>query len=318
MSVAQDNLKSEQAQQLEFLLTVLQSINDSNANPDVVYPLLQENLALLNDGMIEVLKDWVSAKFTEVDRDSQRSIASTIHDLSYLILQFLLRDKSIWELAVELSIACNVLTLKIFTQKDFPVQWASAQNTLAFAYTFRIRGDQAENLNQAINYYRAALEIFTVDSIPREWARIQVLLAQLSLEQLGNYQVATEHLQAAYQELSASHNDTGLLAQTMFELARCFHKTGALSQAKTYFKDSIRLYQRLKQPAQVAAVTSELGNLELQMGQIDDARIHLQTAVDFYQAANNCDFPEGTRLDRIASIQELQKYLPMSSDKIAS
>jgi tetratricopeptide (TPR) repeat protein len=318
MIVEQNHLKSEQAQQLEFLLTVLQSINDSSANPDVVYPLLQQNLALLNDGMIEVLKDWVTAKFAEVDRDSQKSIASTISDLGYLILQFLLKDKSIWEIAVELSIACNVLTLKVFTQKDFPIQWADAQTTLAFAHTFRIRGDRVENLNQAINYYRAALEIFTVESIPQMWAKTQVLIGQLSLDQLGNYQVATEHLQAAYKELSGNYNDTKLLAQTMFELARCFHKTGALSQSKIYFKDSIRLYQRLEQPTQVAAVTSELGNLELQMGQIDDARIHLQTALDFYQTANDLDFPEGTRRDRIQSIQDLQKYLPVSSEKIAS
>jgi tetratricopeptide (TPR) repeat protein len=318
MSVAQDNLKSEQAQQLEFLLTVLQSISDSNANPDVVYPLLQQNLALLNDGMIEVLKDWVKAKFAEVDQDSQKSIASAIHDLAYLILQFPLKDESIWEIAVELSIACDLFTLKFFTQKDFSMQWACVQTTLAFAHTFRIRGDRVENLNQAINYYRAALEIFTVESVPLMWATIQVLIGQLSLNQLGNYQVATEHLQAAYKELSGNYNDTKLLAQTMFELARCFHKTGALSQAKIYFKDSIRLYQRLEQPTQVAAVTSELGNLELQMGQIDDARIHLQTALDFYQTANDLDFPEGTRRDRIQSIQDLQKYLPVSSVKIAS
>jgi tetratricopeptide (TPR) repeat protein len=88
----------------------------------------------------------------------------------------------------------------------------------------------------------------------------------------------------------------------MFELARCFHKTGCLGQAKIYFKDSIRLYQRLEQPTQVAAVTSALGNLELQMGQIEDARVHLQTALEFYQAAGN--------LERIASIQELQQCLP--------
>jgi tetratricopeptide (TPR) repeat protein len=88
----------------------------------------------------------------------------------------------------------------------------------------------------------------------------------------------------------------------MYELARCFHKTGCLGQAKIYFKDSIRLYQRLEQPTQVAAVTFALGNLELQMGQIDDARIHLQTALEFYQAAGN--------LERVASIQDLQQCLP--------
>jgi tetratricopeptide (TPR) repeat protein len=307
MSVAQDSLKSEQDQQLEFLLTVLQSINDSSANPDMVYPLLQQNLALLNDGMIEVLKDWVTAKFAEVDRDSQKSIAFNVGNFGHLVLKSPIGDKAV---NVELTIACMFLTLEICTQKDFPLLWGMANSTLAFAHTYRTRGDQAENLNQAINYYRATLEIFTVDSFPSEWARIQVLLAQLSINKLRNYQVATEHLQAAFEKLSTNHDDTEVLAHTMFELARCFHQTSSLNQAKIYFKDSIRLYQRLKQAALVAAVTSELGNLELQMGQIDDARIHLQTALDFYQTTDN--------LQCIASIQELQKYLPMSSDKIAS
>jgi tetratricopeptide (TPR) repeat protein len=116
-------------------------------------------------------------------------------------------------------------------------------------------------------------------------------------------------LRQNYEQLLANNDDIGLLAQTMFELARCFHKTGCLGQAKIYFKDSIRLYQRLEQPTQVAAATSALGNLELQMGAIDDARIHLQTALEFYQAAGN--------LDRVASIQDLQQCLPEYSPEPA-
>ena len=340
---------------------MLQSINDSNANPDVVYPLLQQNLALLNDGMIEVLKDWVSSKFAEVDRDSQRLIAFNIGNFGHLVLKSPIGDKAT---NVELSICCYELASPVFsidedpenwliiqdnfvfasfhrikgdrsenleksisfgeaaldiaTKKYFPIDRARLQIGLAHTYRKRITGNRLENLNQAIEYYQAALVIFTVESFPLEWTIIQVNLALLSINQLRNYEVATEHLQAAYQQLSKNHSDTDLLARTMFELARCFHKTGALGQAKMYFKDAMRLYQRLEQTTQVAAVTSELGNLELQMGQIDDARIHLQTALEFYQAANNLDLPEGMRLDRIASIQELQKYLPVSSEKIAS
>jgi tetratricopeptide (TPR) repeat protein len=166
----------------------------------------------------------------------------------------------------------------------------------------RIRYERARNLEQLINYYHSALEVYTPELFPREWARLQVDLAQFSIEKLQNYQFATEHLQSAYEHLSENNNDTGLLAETMFELARCFHKTGYLGQAKRYFKDSIRLYQRLENLTQVAAVTSALGSLELQMGQIYDARIHLQTALEFYQAAGN--------LDRVASIQDLQQCLP--------
>jgi tetratricopeptide (TPR) repeat protein len=210
---------------------------------------------------------------------------------------------------LERSIEFCHAALEIRNKAKLSIDWAETQSNMAIAYSERINGDSAKNLEYSINCSRAALEIYTAESFPYEWARIQVDLARVSIEQLQNYQVATEHLQSAYEHLLANNNDTGLLAQTMFELARCFHKTGCLGQAKIYFKDSVRLYQRLEQPTQVAAVTSALGNLELQMGAIDDARIHLQTALEFYQAAGN--------LDRVASIQELQQCLPEHSPEPA-
>jgi tetratricopeptide (TPR) repeat protein len=486
----QEDLESRQARQLEFLLTVLRSIHESDSNPDIIYPLLRQHLDLLDIGIIEVLRNWTTAKFAEIDRDKQRSIAIDIGNFGNLIQQFPLGNKAVnMELSIECyaqalkvitisedpenwgtsqnnlavaynnrirgdraenleqSIECYRAALEVYTQADLPLAWADTQNNLAVAYNNRIRGDRAENLEQSIEcyraalevytqadlplawamtqnnlanayskrirgdraedlewsiecylaalevytqadlpldwamtqnnlanaysnrirgdraenlewsiecyraalevrtqadlpldwamtqnnlanaysnrirgdwaenlelsieYYREALEVYTAESFPREWANIQVGLARFSIEQLQNYQFATEHLQSAYTQLSANNNDTGLLAETMFELARCFHKTGCLGQAKIYFKDSIRLYQRLEQHTQVAAVTAALGNLELQMGQIDDARIHLQTALEFYQAAGN--------LERVASIQELQQCLPEYSPALA-
>lgn len=527
-----DTLELRRSKQLEFFLTVLQSISKSNSNPDIVYPLLRQHLDLLDIGLIEVLRTWVNVKFAEVDRDSQKLIAACLVNFGDFIQQFPLGNKSVnmecsidcynaalnvyskedfpiyWgktqnSLAIaysyrieedradnlEKSIECNHFALEIYTKEELPIewaiiqnnlaivyverirgdraenleraiecclaalefrtktnlpfQWADSQNNLGVAYSNRIRGDRAENLERAIEYYlaalefrtktnlpvdwamtqsnlaavysmricgdraenleraiecylatlevriktnlpidwaitqnnlaaaynirikgdrsenleraiefchaaleirnktnlpidwaatqsnmaiaysermrgnradnlensincsRAALEIYTAESFPSEWAKIQIDLARISIEKLQDYQIATEHLQSAYEHLLANNNDTGLLAQTMFELARCFHKTGCLGQAKIYFKDSIRLFQRLEQPTQVAAVTSALGNLELQMGAIDDARIHLQTALEFYQAAGN--------LERVASIQDLQQCLPEHS-----
>jgi tetratricopeptide (TPR) repeat protein len=176
-------------------------------------------------------------------------------------------------------------------------------------YSNRIIGDRAKNLEQLSEHHHSALEVYARESCSREWVIFRLDLARFSIEQVQNYQVAIKLLQPAYQYLLANNNDIMLLAQTMFQLARCFHRTGCLGQAKIYFKDSIRLYQRLEHDTNVAAVTSALGNLELQMGQIDDARIHLQTALEFYQAAGN--------LTRVASIQELQQCLPEYSPEPA-
>ena len=49
--------------------------------------------------------------------------------------------------------------LKVYTEKDFPADWAATQNNLANAYNDRIRGDRAENIEQAIEHYELALKV---------------------------------------------------------------------------------------------------------------------------------------------------------------
>ena len=44
---------------------------------------------------------------------------------------------------------------------------------LGYAYTYRIRGDRADNLEKAIAAYEAALTVLTRDALPSEWALTQ-------------------------------------------------------------------------------------------------------------------------------------------------
>lgn len=211
---------------------------------------------------------------------------------------------------IEKAITGYQAALSIYTLKAFPQNWAMVQDNLADAHSEKIVGEATDNLQQSLDYYQLALKVFTINSFPNQWVSIQLKLAKLSIEKMHNYQMAMEHLAAAYEHLSISNSDIGLLAQTMFDMARCFHQTGCLDQAKIYFKDAIRIYQRLEQPAEVAAATSALGNLELQMGLTQDAQEHLQTALEFYQAAG--------QTNHVASIQALQQHLPIKLREIAS
>jgi hypothetical protein len=47
------------------------------------------------------------------------------------------------------------------------------QNNLGLAYSDRIRGKKAENLEQAIQFYQASLEVRTREAFPFEWAMTQ-------------------------------------------------------------------------------------------------------------------------------------------------
>ncbi|TRU10624.1 MAG: CHAT domain-containing protein, partial [Microcystis aeruginosa Ma_MB_F_20061100_S19] len=52
-------------------------------------------------------------------------------------------------------------------------EWAMTQNNLGNAYSDRIRGERAENLELAIVAYNLSLEVYTRDSFPYEWAMTQ-------------------------------------------------------------------------------------------------------------------------------------------------
>ena len=64
------------------------------------------------------------------------------------------------------------------TREALPREWAMTQNILAMAYIERIRGDRADNLEQAIKLCEMALSISTGDAVPSEWAATQNNLAK--------------------------------------------------------------------------------------------------------------------------------------------
>ncbi len=67
--------------------------------------------------------------------------------------------------------------LKVRTREAFPQDWAQTQNNLAKAYSDRIRGEKAENIELAIALYTAALSVYTPEAFPQHWATTQNNLA---------------------------------------------------------------------------------------------------------------------------------------------
>lgn len=79
--------------------------------------------------------------------------------------------------------ACNA-ALEVFTRSDFPEEWASTQNILASAYSERISSyrdrvqiDPAENIEAAIKSSKLALEVYTRQDFPEDWAMTLINLA---------------------------------------------------------------------------------------------------------------------------------------------
>jgi hypothetical protein len=137
--------------QLDFLGQVLQATLDSRGNPQVVYPLLQENLHLLNDNFARILYDWGTATLTEVEAEQAQAIAAVIGNFSNLIQQFPLGSQAT---NLEIAITGYEVALTLFTRENHSETWALIQNNLGEAYSNRIRGEVAENIESAIASYQ--------------------------------------------------------------------------------------------------------------------------------------------------------------------
>jgi tetratricopeptide (TPR) repeat protein len=165
------NLSEEELQAYwQFLMQVLQATAESECDARVVYPLLVQNTAYLNQTLAEVLRHWATTTLPEMQPDEAQSIAEVIGNFTNRIKQFPLGNKAS---NMEIAIAGYQGMLTVFTREALPQQWAMTLNNLGNAYWDRIVGDKAQNLEQAIASFSAALQVRTRDAFPQQWATTQ-------------------------------------------------------------------------------------------------------------------------------------------------
>ncbi len=163
-------MENSPSNQLNFLKQVLKATSDGNGDSQIVYPLLQQNLDLLNDNLAQVLQNWATATLAEVEPEQAQGIAGVIGNFSNLIKDFPLGSRAS---NLETAITGYEVIATVFTRDAFPVQWAATQNNLGAAYSDRIREERAENLEKAIAAFTAALSVYTRDAFPVQWAATQ-------------------------------------------------------------------------------------------------------------------------------------------------
>jgi predicted ATPase/class 3 adenylate cyclase len=71
------------------------------------------------------------------------------------------------------AIQCYEAALRVYTERDFPLDWAMTQNNLGNAYEDLPSGDRAANLRKAIECFEAALRVRTERDLPVQWAMTQ-------------------------------------------------------------------------------------------------------------------------------------------------
>jgi CHAT domain-containing protein len=167
-----DSRKPKYKDYRAFLDKVLKTIKRTNCNRQAVERLLRANLDKLDDKFAQVLRNWAMAKLPELESQQAQYLAGNIGDFSNLIKNFPLGN---WADNREIAITGYEVIATIFTREALPQKWATLQNQLGHAYLNRIQGKRAENLETAITYFNAALEVYKHEdkNFREQWATIR-------------------------------------------------------------------------------------------------------------------------------------------------
>jgi CHAT domain-containing protein len=206
----------------QFLWEALQLVQDSNSDPQQIYPVWAQQQVQFNDELLAVLPSAV-AQLLEANSEQRTSVAILLIEFGTLRSQFPLGDR--W-LNLELSIAAYRGALTVITRSAMPVEWAITTMNLASDYQNRILGDRADNIEQAIALFQQALEIRMQRVNPPLWALIMMNLAIaystcIRGDRAENIELAID----AYQQALTVSTRTAMpeqWAMTMHNLARTY------------------------------------------------------------------------------------------------
>ncbi|MCU7243494.1 MAG: DUF3110 domain-containing protein [Microcystis aeruginosa WS75] len=178
----------------------------------------------------------------------------------------------------KMAIVCYQEALKVRTFKAFPRDWATTQNGLAIAYSNsasayfnRMRGDKAENLEQAIFHYSEALKVRTFKEFPQDWAETQNNLGtaysdRIREDKAENLEQAIFHYSEALkvrtcdafpQDWAATQNNLGT---AYFKRIRG-DKAKNLETAFASYHDALTIYTKENDPLNCLKTARNLGIL---------------------------------------------------------
>ena len=202
---------------LNLLLQLFQAFLTGNLR--VVYSYLEANPDKLDDEMVELFQSWTGV-YSFIQSNSYKLrvylptvspdkaetlVAAMIAALCDTLVQF---DREGKASNIEIAIAGYKMILNVFDRKTFSKEWATTQISLGAAYRNRIKGDQPENLELSLDYYRNALEVYTPDASSMRWADIQNNLANTYNDLANIYRERIEKNPAVNQEraIACCHN----------------------------------------------------------------------------------------------------------------
>ncbi|NEO41263.1 MAG: CHAT domain-containing protein [Moorea sp. SIOASIH] len=251
--------------QFEFILDVIQAIEDSNGDAQVVYPLLAANIDKLNEKLAEKLQDWARINLAKKEA-KVKFIADFIGNFSNRIREFTLGEKVS---NIEIAITGYEVVLTVYTREAFPIEWAITQNNLGIAYAYRIKGEKAQNIENSIACYKEALRVYTFEAFPIEWATTQNNLGHDYYDRIkGEKAQNIENSIACYQQALRVYTFEEFpieWARTQNNLGHDYYdrikgeKAQNIENSIACYKEALRVYTFEEFPIEWATTQNNLG-----------------------------------------------------------
>ena len=296
-----DNSEGENPQEyLEFIGDLLQAEKDSKSDIKVIYPMLAGRQHLLNDRFAEILQQVTQQLIADENAETIRQTVGIIENLSIHINDFPLGNR-----ANNLEIAIRGYQIVLSYREPGNTKYADTQNNLGIAYSYRIKGSRAENLERAIEFYESALTVYTFEDFPKDWAAIQNNLALAYINRIkdsraDNLERAIEFYRAAL-TVYTLENFPEDWAMTQNGLAAAYYarikgsRADNLERAIDFYREVLTVNTLENFPWGWAEVQNGLSATYLY--RIKGSRAdNLEMAIEFYRAALTVytfeDFPQ--------------------------
>ncbi|MBN1322741.1 MAG: CHAT domain-containing protein, partial [Methanotrichaceae archaeon] len=160
----------------------------------------------------------------------------------------------------------------------------------AAAYSNRIRGDKAENIERAINHYQEALKIRTLETFPVEWAMTQNNLAaaysnRIKGDKAENIERAINHYQEALKIYTLEAFPVEW-AMTQNNLAAAYSnrirgdRADNIDLAINHYQEALKKYSPMAHPHRSRSAAGRLGRLLIQLQRWSEAANAFDLAMD--------------------------------------
>ena len=276
---------------------------------DTLYDWLQKHRALLKDRRISearlMLISWADIPLNDAAR---RTMGDEFWAIIHVAIGIALLETPAAPRSAVLTAAIGHFeaALRVYTEADFPQNWAATQNFLGNAYCDLPTGNRSANLERAIACYKNALRVYAEADFPLDWASTQnnlgIAYRRLPIgDRAVNLGWAIAHHESALRVYTEADFSQVSWAMTQNNLgaAHADLPTGDravnLGRAIACYEAALRVYTEADFPQQRASLQNNLGAAHENLPTGDRA-VNLERAIAYYEAAlrvrTETDFPQ--------------------------